>query len=346
MKDPQLTYTDFEVIDRLPLSKGMKLTLNKNENYQIMQSSVGPELVVTKFETKTPAVSLLAASEDEDQKQLRELEKEEKNEALKEVREFQRKWQIKPGLWWLHAEKGLLPLQEEKELYFETRTSKKLLQVLRTFIKNHTKMLKYKRMKRSYLLHSDPGMGKSALIRYFCREALQVEGTSIVKVSGDMDFSTLQHIFLMDYAKEVKYIILVIEDFGKRDWANNHNIYNPSCLNFLDGNIQLFRVPTLLLTTTNFAKELGNQLTNRPGRFSQIIKVQPPTDEEVFELAESYLGKPLTEEDKVAFAGKQFTPDYCLEVIIRAELEEVSMNVAAEEIVKERQGIVDWDKVE
>lgn len=342
-KDPQLVYTDFEVVDRLPLSKGTRLTLNRHENYQIMQTNQGPELVITKYETHAPTITP-RSQEEEIEEKLKEVERNEIGEHYKELREFQKKWQIKPGLWYLHAEKGLLELPEEKELYFETQTSKKLLHMLGSFIKNNQKMLKYKRTKRAYLLHSEPGMGKSALIRYFCREALKTEGTSVIRVGGDLDFAILQHIFLMEYHQDTKYIILVIEDFGKKDWVQNQNIYNPSCLNFLDGNVQLFRVPTLILTTTNFAKELGHQLTSRPGRFSQIIKVEPPLDEEVFELAENYLGRTLDEAEKKAFSGRQFTPDYCLEAIIRSELEEISIADAIEEILKEREGIVDWNR--
>lgn len=337
------TVPSFEVVNRIPLSKGTKLDIKRNESFQILSTNEGPELVITKFESK-PVQEPEKSPEEKQQDKLKELEEQELSEQMKDAREFQRKWQIKPGLWWLHTEKGLLQLQEENELYFETRTSKKLLHLLRSFLKNNQKMLKYKRTKRAYLLHSDPGMGKSALIRHFCREALKNEGTSVIKVAGDLDFNILQHIFLMDYHKDTKHIVLVIEDFGKKDWSYNQNFYNPSCLNFLDGNVQLFRVPTLILTTTNFAKELGNHLTARPGRFSKIIKVLPPTDEEVFELAESYLGRPLKDDERAAFKGKGFNPDYCLEAIIRSELEEVTMAEAIDEIVKEREGVVDWSK--
>lgn len=334
---------NLEVVNKVPVSKGTKVVINHGESFQVVPTNDGPELVVTRLKM-APIQEPEKTPEEKQKEKLKNLEEEELGERLKEEREFQKKWQIKPGQWWLHAEKGLLKLEEENELYFETTTSKKLLHLLRSFIKNHSKMLKYKRTKRAYLLHSDPGMGKSALIRYFCREALKTEGTSVIKVAGDLDFALLQHIFLMDYHKDVKYIVLVIEDFGKRDWIYNQNFYNPSCLNFLDGNVQLFRVPTLILTTTNFAKELGSQLTSRPGRFSKIIKVNPPIDEEVFELAESYLNRPLDDDEKAAFRGRQFNPDYCLEAIIRSELEEITIAQAIDEIVKEREGIVEWNK--
>lgn len=239
----------------------------------------------------------------------------------------------------------MLEILNEDERYFETQTSKKLLELLRGFIKNQHKMIKYKKMKRSYLLYSRPGMGKSALIRYFCREALKNTGTAILRVGGDIDFQILQHLFLMNYASDVQRIILVIEDFGKKDYAANQNIYNPSCLNFLDGNVQLFRVPTLIITTTNFAKELGHQLTNRPGRFSKIIHVSPPTDEEIFELSRGYLDRDLTEEEMLHFSGKNFTPDHCLEAVMRSELEEITIQQAIDDIIKERENIVKWEEL-
>lgn len=365
--------TTLEVVEKFPISKGIKLTLNDNESFQITNTTEGPEVVVLRLETKPFTSEAFpnkekfqqykeklsekiekeikdnnseeeSSAEQIKQEKIKKLEEEHLEEELKEEFEFRQKWQLKPGFWYLNPDKGLVSSQIEDELYFETRTSKKLLNILRTFLKNHSKMTKYKKMKRAYLLHSDPGMGKSALIRYFCREALKSEGTCVLRLSGELDFKKLHHIFIMDYHPNTKHIILVIEDFGKKDYSYNQNFYNPSCLNFLDGDTQLFRVPTLILTTTNFAKELGSHLTNRPGRFNQIIKVLPPTDEEVYELAEYYLDRPLQQEEKQALAGKQLTPDHCLEAIIRSEIEETSIAAAVEEMIKERKGIVDWDR--
>ncbi len=41
-----------------------------------------------------------------------------------------------------------------------------------------------------------------------CREALKTEGTSVIKVGGDLDFAILQHIFLMDYHKDTKDTVI------------------------------------------------------------------------------------------------------------------------------------------
>ena len=148
--------------------------------------------------------------------------------------------------------------------------------------------------------------------------------------------------FLQEYAEDVKRIVLIIEDFGKRDYTNNSSIYNPSCLNFLDGVAGLFRVPTLILCTTNFIQYLGPQLTNRPGRFNRIIQVQPPSDQEVFELVEGMANIKLTDQQKEAFAGKGMTPDHAIEALLRHEIEEISLEQAADEVIKEREGLTAW----
>jgi hypothetical protein len=266
-----------------------------------------------------------------------EAEKKAEEQKLKEEKkEFEKKWQIKPGNYYLHAEDGWMPIPAENEKYFETETSKHLEKIFDLFLSKKDVAIKFQKMKRAYLLHSDPGMGKSALIRHFCRNASKNKGTAVLKVDGDINFSILNRVFINEYQKEVERIILVIEDFGKKDYSAGSNIYNPSCLNFLDGNISLFRVPTLVLTTTNFLKELGPQLTARPGRFNKIIQVMPPTDEEVFKLVEGFSGIELTSNQKTSFRGRNFSPDYCIEAVIRSEFENIPIEDAVKELVKER----------
>jgi hypothetical protein len=258
-------------------------------------------------------------------------------------KEFKEKWQIRCGNHYLHASEGMLPNNLADEKYFETTTTKKILHYLENFYSKIDVLNKYKKNKRSYLLHSEPGMGKSALLRHLCRRALNIDGMAIITVPGGIDFGLLTHVFIRDYHSDVKMILLIIEDMGNRDYSNNQNFYNSTCLNFLDGQEGLFRVPTLIVATTNFAKELGHQFTNRPGRFNKIIKVQPPTDTEIFELIEGYSGNKLTDEVKQALSGREFTPDHCIEVILRSEIEGLSLPEAADEIKKEREGLINFN---
>lgn len=276
--------------------------------------------------------------------ELDEFLKEQEKKKREQEYEFKDKFQIRCGAHLYDSELGLRPIQlDEDEKFFPTATSNFMLRLFNNFfVKSDMIANKFKKNKRAYLLHSDPGMGKSAMIRHFCRKYLKHEGTAIVQVSGEVEFQKLTTMFLQEYAEDVKRIVLIIEDFGKRDYTNNSSIYNPSCLNFLDGVSGLFRVPTLILCTTNFIQYLGPQLTNRPGRFNRIIRVQPPSDQEVFELIEGMANIKLTDQQKEAFAGKGMTPDHAIEALLRHEIEEISLEQAASEVMKEREGLTSW----
>jgi len=276
---------------------------------------------------------------------LKEILKEQEKKKLQDEQEFLQKFQIRAGLHLFHQDDGLSPLPVVEEKFYETVTSRNMRKLFNNFFTKSSHIQeKYKKNKRAYLLHSEPGMGKSAMIRHFCRELLQVDGTAVIQAGGDVDFQKLTNIFLKPYAEDVKRIVLIIEDFGKRDYANNVSIFNPSCLNFLDGVAGLFRVPTLILCTTNFIKELGPQLTNRPGRFSKLIQVLPPSDDEVFALIQELSGIQLTAQQQAAFRGLQMSPDHVLEALVRHELEEIPLEQAAQEVLQERAGLTNWQK--
>lgn len=275
-------------------------------------------------------------SSSEEQKILAEIKSKREQERIK----FLEKNQIRVG-YHLLSEDGMQPIPCPEDIFFDTKTSLYLKKLFFNFFEKSSLLQnKFKRNKRAYLLYSDPGMGKSALIRNFCRHVLEQEGTAIVVVDGDVNFNFLSNIFLKPYAENVKRIVLIIEDFGKKDNGTNNFIYNPTCLNFLDGMSGLFRIPTMILCTTNFIRELGPHLTNRPGRFNRLINVLPPLDDEVFALVEGMGQITLSEEQKNAFRGKNLSPDHVIECIIRHELEEISLQEAVEEVIAERRGIV------
>lgn len=274
---------------------------------------------------------------------MQEFLKEQEKKRMEAEYEFKDKYQIRCGIHFYDEETGLKPIELEQEKFFETDTSRYMQKLFNNFFsKSETIADKFKKNKRAYLLHSDPGMGKSALIRHFCRETLKQDGTAVIQVGGDVNFQKLTTVFLEKYAENVKKLVVIIEDFGRRDYANNTSIYNPSCLNFLDGVAGLFKVPTLIICTTNFIEHLGPQLTNRPGRFNKIIRVMPPSDEEVFSLIQEISGIELNDEQKAAFSGKGMTPDHVIEALIRHEIEGMPLEDSAKEVLKEREGLTSW----
>jgi SpoVK/Ycf46/Vps4 family AAA+-type ATPase len=326
-----MKYTTLKINKIIDLEEGASLPLLSGQ-FQFIDGKI----VTYDFNVD----SLEEAPTPEIEDSLKEILKEQEKARQVEEQEFINKFQIRPGQWLFRKENGLsnLPVVEEK--FYETDTSKAMKSLFNNFFQKSEKInSKYKKNKRAYLLYSEPGMGKSALIRHFCRETLKTKGTAVLQVDGDVDFAKLTEIFLKPYAEEVERIILIIEDFGRKDYANNTNLFNSSCLNFLDGVAGLFRVPTLIICTTNFIKELGPQLTNRPGRFSKLIKVVPPSDNEAFDLIENVSGIQLTDMQKEVFRGLEMSPDHILEALIRHELENIPLELAAQEVMQERMGI-------
>lgn len=326
----------FIVKDVAQLSPNSEIEIDISDKYIIHDDKIITYNIESEFiseETVDP----------EDKKQQDRLE-DAKRKKIEAEEEFKEKHQIRCGNHYLHSEHGMVAIPKSEEKFFETNTSKYLKKLFANFFeKSDLLEKKFKKTKRAYLLYSEPGMGKSALIRNFGEFALQTEGTAVISVDGDVNFNLLTHIFLKPYDENVKRIILVIEDFGKKDAVQNSTVFNPTCLNFLDGVAGLFRVPTMILCTTNFAKQLGPQLTNRPGRFNKLIKVLPPTDEEVFQLVEGIGQLKLSDEQKEGFRGKGMTPDHVIEAIIRHELEEISLKQSVDEVLYEREGMTQWN---
>lgn len=277
---------------------------------------------------------------------LRSILKKREDSRLEAEEEFREKFQIRPGKFFYEDENGMIAMPEVSEKFFETKTSTYVKGLFENFFnKSELVAEKFKRYKRAYLLYSDPGMGKSALLRNFCNYAATSPGTAIVQTHGDINFGKITNIFLKPYHSDVKRIVLIIEDFGKRDYISNTNVLNPTCLNFLDGFVGLFRVPTLILCTTNFIRQLGPQLTNRPGRFNKLIKVLPPSEDEIFELIRLLSGTEVPEEKRIAFRGLPLSPDHVIEALLRQELEGISIEKAAYDVIKEREGLTSWENL-
>ena len=270
---------------------------------------------------------------------LKAMENEEYELIPEDLMDFAKKWQIRPGNWGFDAERGLIEITQKAEVYYDTPTSVELKARFQRFWNSKETMEKYQRMKRSYLLYSEPGVGKSALIRDFCRSIEGKDSVCILKCTGDINFSHLKWMFRMPYRCDVKAIILVIEDMGIQDYLSQHWTPDSHCLNFLDGDSDLFRVPTMLLVTTNHPNNLGPALLNRPGRFSEIIQVQRPSDDEIFSLVERMGQRELTEHEKAVLRGKQMTPDHCIEVLIRAEIDGLTLEESVNRVIMEREGV-------
>lgn len=194
--------------------------------------------------------------------------------------------------------------------------------------------------KRGMLLYGPPGTGKSTAIsetinsvRNDSEYFVLVWHTDKIEAGDVKDF--IKH---LDY-NGPKKMILVVEDVGGIEVDNARMRSESSLLALLDNQEKAFKIPTLILATTNYIENFMGNLTNRPGRFDEKIKVDyPPSDARV-KLMKFYDKDGLLDENALAkIASKKcdkFTPASLQEVIVRTEINGVNPNSVIDQMIKE-----------
>jgi len=198
---------------------------------------------------------------------------------------------------------------------------------------------------RKILIHSDPGMGKTATITQYCQHAIKEDSGTVVMIwptseieSGDvLNFLSKNS----EYTKKCTRVILIIEDIGggEREGSGSARAVDSSLLDLLDGLQVAFKLPTLIIATTNYPQNLLSALADRPGRFDLILPLKPPAYEEKIKLVEWIAKRALDEEEKKAFKKKDaedFSVAHLKEVVIRSMLHKKSIETVVNELIAHR----------
>lgn len=183
--------------------------------------------------------------------------------------------------------------------------------------------------RRGVLLYSQPGLGKSSTIAKLISD-LRKEDSGTLVINWDMgtvsasDFEDFLNSGLK-YSPKCSRMILVLEDIGggEEEYSGSRRGVNSSLLNILDGVGDVFKLPTLIIATTNYPQNLLSALANRPGRFDLVLELKPPQFQERVDLAEFIAKRPLSLEEKEAFkikGAEEFSFAHVKEVIIRSKL--------------------------
>lgn len=255
-------------------------------------------------------------------------------------------YKIQPGLWRITPKQGMMPLEYEKKTYFETETYEQLSKYFDNFLSGFDV---YEKLgipkKRGILLGSVPGCGKSSLLNHFISQNLkQFDGACVLRIDSEqISWEVIMQMFLKSKATDAKFIMLVIEDIGGTGIQERNNGYNISAelLNFLDGTSDTYKIPTLIVGTTNYIDNVGQTLSDRPGRFDVVHEVSPPTIEECFQLMEDFLQKlypnrKLSDLEKSLLKKDKLTPAYCQEIVIRSALTGNSLEETIQEVLDQK----------
>lgn len=225
------------------------------------------------------------------------------------------------------------------ELHCHTQSIKKSVDVF--FNKIHI-YNKYKIFpKRGILLYGSPGVGKSQAIALTCKEFLKEGKTGIVL----WDTSKIAAKDIKDFIKSFEYkncenFILIAEDIGGIEASSEFGpqTANAALLSLLDNIEQTFKIPTMIIATTNYPENLLPVLTNRPGRFDHVYEISAPTGRQRKELLQFFIDNDETHIDvDVSFIeDKQFDGfaiSHIKEILIRSSLYDQQLEQAAKELV-------------
>lgn len=194
--------------------------------------------------------------------------------------------------------------------------------------------------KRFLLLYGPPGTGKSVSIAEICNEFAQDKDFFILVWHTDQidPGSVKDFIKHLDFQGPTK-MMLIMEDIGGVEAEGNSRGSESALLSLLDNQEKAFKIPTLGIGTTNYIQSFQSNLTNRPGRFDEKLKINFPPSEARVKLLKHYdVQNIVCEESYKKIASKacdEFTPAQLQELIIRSALNERPTLEVIDELLKD-----------
>lgn len=221
-------------------------------------------------------------------------------------------------------------IMDEKEKFFS-----------KIHLYDKVKTLRGKPLKRSILLCSPPGCGKSTTISKIASSMLDEGDTAvIIWNTTEVKSSAINNFFStgIEYTDKAKKLLLIIEDINGGTTEDYHGPRgaDTSLLNFLEGIGITFQRPTFILATTNNAEQSVGALIDRPGRFDKVIELKTPNPKETEELLSYISEKELSDEEKEAakLASKEeFSIAHLQEVVVRSLLDDKTFMEVVKELV-------------
>lgn len=155
--------------------------------------------------------------------------------------------------------------------------------------------------RRGFLLWGSAGTGKSFTVNRTLKKLLDQGDSLVLKFDTTYRMNSLANLLSgLKPASNIKKVCLILEDIGggEADPENASVFSDTSLLNFLDGNSYNLDLPLVIFATTNYPQNMLANLIDRPGRFDDVIEIQPPDIDIKVAFMESLLERTMTPEEK------------------------------------------------
>ncbi len=194
--------------------------------------------------------------------------------------------------------------------------------------------------RRCILLHGPAGSGKSQAINKVVRTYSDQKDTAIIIWKTDVidPHDVKEFVKRFEYNNVTK-LIVIAEDIGGVEIDQVRIKSESSLLSLLDNQEKAFRIPVMIIATTNYPENLLANLTNRPQRIDDKIEVSYPSGSERKELFKFFAGS--KEVDKKVYDLIQtktfdnFTPAHIKEIFVRSAIYDISLQEAMNQIKNE-----------
>lgn len=192
--------------------------------------------------------------------------------------------------------------------------------------------------KRAILLYSEPGYGKTSAIAQVCANFREEDDKTIIinwPTAEIRSSDAKRFMTTIDYQDCTKLVFL-IEDIGgsEKEHHGGERGIDSALLDLLDGTDVTFPIPTFIIATTNHPGNLLDALADRPGRFDELIELEPPNKKERIELVEFMAKRELTEEEKEALKdASNFSVAHLSEIVIRSLLKDKTYKEVIKEMI-------------